>query len=60
MFDVILFLFQNFPDLDLDITQIIRTAVELREPRKTSKPPTGKSQSERGINLKQRLSLKFS
>eukprot|EP00794_Sanderia_malayensis_P015915 gene15915-17515_t len=50
-------LLQNFPSDDIHMAMIIRKAVELKKPTSTTKAPSGKPQSSRGFNLKQRLSL---
>ncbi|XP_065068861.1 TBC1 domain family member 13-like [Rhopilema esculentum] len=50
-------LLQNFPSDEYDMATIIRKADELRKPSATTTAPTGKAQSNRGLNLKKRLML---
>lgn len=64
-FALTLKLIQNFPHDVIDMATIIQKAVEIQSPRynmpepvtNIAKTPTGKSISERGRNLKERLSL---
>jgi len=64
-FALTLKIIQNFPHDQIDMVTVIQKAVEIQNPKynmpepvsNISKPPTGKSISERGRNLKERLSM---